>query len=230
MARKKIVFIIVEGPSDDEALGLLMEKFFERSTVFVHITHGDVTSELGIVPTRVLDKVGDIVKAYAKSNHLVKTHFQEIIHIVDMDGAFIPDNCVIEDLSATKPVYSLTTIHTANVKGLQHRNEIKRQCLSRLSMATEVWGVPYQTYYMSCNLDHVLHNKQNSTDDEKERDALRFAKKYRNDLEGFIRYISKSDFSIVTSYVDSWSFIKQDLHSLERYTNLGICLGNECTT
>ena len=82
VARKKIVFIIVEGPSDDEALGVLMERLFDADNVFVHITHGDITSEPGINPAFIINKVSDIVKAYAKSNHLTQSHFKEIIHIV----------------------------------------------------------------------------------------------------------------------------------------------------
>lgn len=62
MARKKIVFVIVEGPSDDEALGVMLEKLFSSSAVFVHITHGDITSKPGADPSRILIAVGDIVK------------------------------------------------------------------------------------------------------------------------------------------------------------------------
>ncbi len=31
MARKKVLFIIVEGPSDDEALGLIFTRLFQRT-------------------------------------------------------------------------------------------------------------------------------------------------------------------------------------------------------
>lgn len=77
---------------------------------------------------------------------------------------------------------------------------------------------------MSCNLDHVLYNKQNSSDEEKEKDALAFAKRYRQDVEGFVKFIAESDFSVSSNYVESWNYIKQDVHSLERHTNLGLCL------
>ena len=45
MARKKIVFVIVEGPSDEEALGVVLSKLYSNDEVYVHITHGDITSE-----------------------------------------------------------------------------------------------------------------------------------------------------------------------------------------
>ena len=68
MARKKIVFVIVEGPSDDEALGVMLEKVFSSSSVYVHITHGDITSKPGTNPSKIRTIVCDIVKKYANSN------------------------------------------------------------------------------------------------------------------------------------------------------------------
>jgi hypothetical protein len=77
---------------------------------------------------------------------------------------------------------------------------------------------------MSCNLDHVLYDKLNLSDEEKEKYSLVFAKRYRENIDGFIRYISDSSFSVTGEYRETWNFIKQDLHSLERHTNLGLCL------
>lgn len=221
VARKKIVFVIVEGASDDEALGILLEKAFDRSSVYVHITHGDITSMPGTDPTQIITKVAEIVKTYAKSTHLTHSHFQEILHIVDTDGVFVPDDSIVEDPCVEKTIYSLTEIRTNNAHGIQLRNERKRLCLSRLYGAQRIWGIPYQVFYMSCNLDHVLHNKQNSTDEEKESDAFSFAKRYRDDLGGFIHFISESEFSVMSGYIESWNYIKQELHSLERHSNLG---------
>ena len=73
-------------------------------------------------------------------------------------------------------------------------------------------------------LDHVLHNKLNCTDAEKENNAFAFARQYKNDVPGFVSYIADSDFAVPGTYLETWNFIKQDKHSLERYTNLGICL------
>ncbi len=33
MARRKIVFVIVEGPSDDEALGVLLNRIYDKNAV-----------------------------------------------------------------------------------------------------------------------------------------------------------------------------------------------------
>lgn len=83
-------------------------------------------------------------------------------------------------------------------------------------------SIPYQAYYMFSNLDHVLYGKLNSSDTDKENDAYQFALKYKDDIDGFLTFISDSDFSKMDSYQASWGFIKKDLHSLERFTNLGM--------
>ena len=67
MARKKIVFVIVEGPSDDSALGVILNRLYDKNTVHVEITHGDITSESTAKPENIASKVGNIVKAYAKA-------------------------------------------------------------------------------------------------------------------------------------------------------------------
>ncbi|MBO5620252.1 MAG: hypothetical protein J5959_01325 [Butyrivibrio sp.] len=224
MARKKIVFVIVEGPSDDSALGVILSRLYDKNTVHVEITHGDITSESTAKPENIASKVGNIVKTYAKANHFKQENFLSVIHIIDTDGAFIPKDHVIEDANAEEPIYTLQEIKTCRPEQIIKRNEKKSEIMLRLSALNSVWvSVPYKAYYMSSNLDHVLYNKLNSSDDEKEDDAYTFAIKYRDDLEGFLCFIIDSDFCKSDDYKESWEFIQKDLHSLERWSNLGIC-------
>ena len=229
MARKKIVFVIVEGPSDQEALALQLSRLFDPQAVHVHIMHRDITSDLGITPANVISKVSHEIQQFAESLHIKSAHFQEIIHLVDMDGAYIPNRAVVFDESAHHPRYSPTEIRTANKDGIEQRNLRKSANLDRLCSVRLVWNVPYQMYYMSCNLDHVLYNKLNSSDKEKENDAHAFARKYKDNTPGFLEFISESDFSVTEGYLESWEYIRQDLHSLERHTNLGLCFHESST-
>lgn len=57
LARKKIVFIIVEGPSDDEALGIFFTRLFDKQSVHVAITHGDITSDDKNSPKNIVSKI-----------------------------------------------------------------------------------------------------------------------------------------------------------------------------
>lgn len=109
------------------------------------------------------------------------------------------------------------------------RNKQKSENLYRLRSCGNIWGVPYRVYYMSCNLDHVLYDKRNSTDEEKEQDAYTFAKAYKNNVEAFMNFMCKSSFSVKGDFKESWEFIEEDMHSVERYTNLPICLMEEST-
>ena len=220
MARKKVVFVIVEGPSDDAALGVILNRLYDKSKVHIEILHGDITTDLSIDPSNIVSALGDIVKNYAATMHFSQIHFQEVIHLVDMDGAFIPEAAIVDNPDADKPFYFLTEIQTSRPEQLVLRNKHKQSKLNRISTLKKVWGsIPYQAYYMSCNLDHALYGKLNSTAEEKENDAYAFAKRYKDDIDGFLTFISDSEFSRMDGYKESWEFIKKDLHSLERHTN-----------
>lgn len=153
--------------------------------------------------------------------------YKEIIQVSDMDGAFVPDSAIVEDKNAYKPIYSEKEIHTNHPEGIIKRNAQKRENMNRLITTSAIGKIPYHIYYMSSNLDHVLYNKLNSTNDEKENDAHNFAIKYKDDLIGFKSFIQESDFSVNQDFMDSWNYIKQGNHSLERHTNFGLCLEND---
>lgn len=227
MAYRKVVFVIVEGPSDETALGIVLNRIFDKESVYIHIMHEDITTKRNVNSENIVSKVGNEIKAYAKFNHYKQSDFKEIIHIVDMDGAYLSDDKIIEDISENKLVYCDDGIHTSNKNKVIFRNRQKTDNLLRLRSCGNIWKIPYKIYYMSCNLDHVLYNKRNSSDEEKETDAHNFAKKYRNNTEAFIKYICDSDFSFKGGFKESWNFIECDMHSIERHTNLSVCI-SEC--
>lgn len=223
MARKKIVFVIVEGPSDDEVIGTMLSRILDNSEVYVHIVHGDITTQSGVTSSNILAKIGTIVQKSTKDNPFKKADFKEVIHIVDMDGAYVKDDCIIEDANAAKTIYSEENIISSDREKIIKRNNQKSSVLDKLSGCRAVWStIPYSCYYMSCNLDHVFYNKLNSSDEDKENDAVRFVKKYRDKTDEFISFITNSDFSVVSGYTKSWEYIKNDLHSLARNTNFGL--------
>lgn len=223
MARKKVVFVIVEGPSDQDALETLLTKIFSSSTVFVKVMRCDITTEFGVTPSNIKTRIAEVIKEYARQFGLKSTHFSQVIHLIDTDGVYAPDDCIGEDSSLEEPQYSVTGITASKRENIIDRNQRKRNNVNTLHTCPEIWSIPYSVYYMSCNLDHVLHNKLNSTDEEKETDAHAFAKKYHGDVASFLKFICESDFSVMDGYMESWRYIKEDKHSLERHTNLGIC-------
>lgn len=227
MTRKKIVLVIVEGASDETTIGVALSRLFDRDAVYIHIMHGDITTRKGMNPKNIIAKLGNDVTAFAKSGHYSAKDFKQIIHIVDTDGAYIPDEKVIEEKNCEGVVYEADGIHTANARGIVARNLQKRENLFRLKNNGKIWNIPYRVYYMSCNLDHVLHDKRNSTDEEKESDAYAFARKYKNDVDGFVEFVCNSEFSINGDYKESWDHIEKDMNSINRYSNFAICIQEE---
>lgn len=208
MTRKKIIFVIVEGLSDQMALGAVMSKIFDINSVYMHIMHCDITTKRGVNVGNIKSKIGDEVRKYTKQNHFKKTDFKEIIHIVDMDGAYINDKYIKEDKTALHPIYHDKAILTCNKGDIEDRNRQKRMILDKLYGYKEIWNIPYRVFYMSCNLDHVLYNKQNSSEAEKEKDSYAFARTYRNNLTDFLHFITRSDFSVMTGYEESKCLLK----------------------
>lgn len=227
MARRKIVLVIVEGQSDETALGVALNRLFDKDTVHIHIMHGDITTRKGVNSRNVVAKLGKDITAFAHSRHYTAKDFKQIIHIADTDGAYIPDNSIIEDSEDTTVRYEDTGIYTKDAKNIVARNKQKRENLFRLRACGKIWNIPYRIYYMSCNLDHVLHSKRNSTDEEKENDAYAFAVKYKNDLDGFVDFICHSEFSVKGEYKSSWEYIEEEMNSIKRYSNFGICIEDE---
>lgn len=238
MARKKVVFVIVEGPSDETALGVILSRYFDKDSVYTHVMHCDITTEFDkdtrqkVGSADITKKVADVVKKWADTNRLKPEHFERIIHIVDTDGAFIPEDKV-EQSDIAYPFYTLKKILCPVRENIIERNCRKSKNLLRLASAPTIWKVPYNAYYMSCNLDHVLYNKQNSNDQDKEKDALNFALRYKKNIPEFVNYISKSDFayrpntehSLIENYKESWKEIQLGCNSLERRTNFGLVFG-----
>ena len=82
--RKKIVFVIVEGPSDETAVGSVLSHVFEGTRVFVHIVGGDITTQ---TPENgdIAAKVSAIVKGEASIYHWRASDIERIIHLVDIN-------------------------------------------------------------------------------------------------------------------------------------------------
>lgn len=45
----------------------------------------------------IIAKLGNDVTAFAKSRHYNASDFKQIIHIIDTDGAYIPDEKIVEE-------------------------------------------------------------------------------------------------------------------------------------
>ena len=148
---------------------------------------------------------------------------------VQVSSAYVPDADVIEDAEhAGRPVYAESGIIASPKSRVRERNTKKRANLDRLSFLAAVWGsVPHSVRYTSCSLDSVLHGEANADDAAKRANACLFATKYRDDLDGFVRFIADPAVAVPGDYGETWDYIRQGLNSLQRHSNLHLCFRRE---
>lgn len=221
--RKKAMIFILEGPSDDTSLTGSLNHIFASSRIEPLIMHGDITSDRNVTNRNIIKKLHEEIKAFCNKNFLTKGNILRIVHIIDTDGAFIPDELIQEDTDCRQIVYSENSIRCISKKNLIRRNHIKQQNLQKLLDTHNIGGLSYSVYYMSSNLEHVLHNRINLTDEEKEELSYEFAEICAEKPEYFIQLMTSQTVFIDGSYRESWDFIKSGKHSLERHSNLALC-------
>lgn len=222
--KRKVVLILVEGSSDKTALGLI-EKFYISRNLKVYITNGDITSNGTTTVTNCTDVLKDIVKDFREDKKLEKDDIAEIIHIIDTDGAFIPDDCIVVDKTLSDFYYTLDCIRANSKKKVKSRNDRKIEIIQKLLDTKKIAKtIKYRIFYMSCNLDHVLYDEINLKAEEKRTKAFEFRKKFNNDKNGFIEFFKNSNCKANGNYEATWDFIQQGKNSLKRYNNWWIFL------
>lgn len=87
MNEKKVVAVIVEGPSDENAIGSILKEFFSSEEVQFAVVHGDITSDYATTKENVVSKVGALIEKIKSKYGYEWEHFIKIIHIADTDGA-----------------------------------------------------------------------------------------------------------------------------------------------
>lgn len=217
---KKVILFIVEGVSDENALGSIMKKYFIHSQVRFLVIHGDITTHDFVNMNEIIKKINKNIETISQRYRYNKEDINRIIHLVDMDGVCIPDSAVIfsENVGIQ---YNRDGIRTKNVKSIQKRNHLKSQVLYKLRKTSNISDIPYNIYYMSCNLEHVLFNNQmDFTDEDKMRISDQFAERFDNNMDEFIKFIMNQEIAVNGNYNETWKFIEKNMNSLNRYTNL----------
>lgn len=223
---KKVILFLVEGASDLTSLEFI-DNINTDETIKFQITSGDITSKLNITPQNCREEINKILLSFLERSKLRKTDIIKIIHILDVDGVYIPEINIIEDKNIKKFLYTINGIVAPSKENVQKRNESKKQIVEKLLVTSKINSIPYEMYYMSCNLEHVLHDKlEDISEDEKKELANKFADRfYEKEIE-FIDFINNKDFKVLGDYKVTWDFIKKDLNSVNRYSNFWLFFEN----
>jgi hypothetical protein len=226
MKTKKVKLFLVEGPSEETALALIFERLFSNDAVKFDVVHGDVTVNLNGKTVR--NAVREQVIRHVRTQNYSWKDLAEIIHIVDIDGAFIPDDKVVKASEVSAINYGESCIEAPNPGCIVCRNHEKAAALKQLSSISEITyerrGVPYGVYFLSRNMEHALHGEVcNISNEQKERLARKFQREYKNNLNGFVTFM-REEIGIDGDYSETWRYLQEGVNSLRRGSNLHLFL------
>lgn len=226
MSEKKVIVFIVEGPSEEAALGTVMSEYFSGNEVKFTVVHGDITLKDYVSMDGILKKIKEQIDLIKKKYRYETGDFIKIIHLTDTDGVFIDDRDILQgDMDSIE--YYPDHIETGCVESTAKRNHRKADILLKLRRTGKINGIPYKVYFNSCNLEHVLYNTlEDFSDDEKQMMSDDFAEKYEGNIDKFIEFVSKSDFAVPGTYQKTWDFIEKSRNSLKRFSNLYLLFKN----
>lgn len=230
MTSPKIVLFIVEGRTDELALGRVLSKLVGDSSgcgVKFGITRGDITSSyvFGEEPSSstIKKRVQSTVRLFLERDKLSWSDLGSIILITDTDGAFVEDAFVWFNQEKPSLRYFTDHIETGNVDSLRRRNKCKSSCLkvlvSTFFMTYAKRRVPFRVAYMSRNLEHALSDySQEASTEKKVELARRFADNYGLNTSEFLELLA--EIAPPGTYQDSWNFISEQSNSLKRGSNM----------
>jgi hypothetical protein len=228
---RKILLCIVEGQSDENVIGSILNDLTNNILVRVHVTHGDLTTMNGVTTSEIKKDVGNEITTVTKSNkapHFEKSDIEKVIMFTDTDGCFIENKFVqySDKLKSYEKRYFLDHIEAAKPETIQKRNKQKSANLKVINSCSEISGLPFEMYYFSCNIDHALYNQNNLSSDKKKKLSRNFSVKYYQKPLEFLDFLKKENIVPEGSYLETWKFIEQENHSLERWTNFLALLKN----
>ena len=224
---KQIILFVVEGKSEQVSFENILNQLVTNDKIKFLLIQGDITVKSNKY-TVVKKLSNNIINFFQlpKNKHLKISDIKKIVHLVDLDGVFINPSKIIKNDKNIKE-YNENNYSVPNVEEIIKRNENKSSVLKKLLMTTYVnineTCVPYEIYYFSCNLEHVLHNNPN-VNDMTEKIALsdEFSAQYLGSEKYFINFINDPSFAFNGHYADSWNEAIKEENALKRMTNFNL--------
>lgn len=253
--REKNIIILIEGPSERTVFGIAIPEMYESigADYNVHFAllyedceeiRGDITSKFGVTPETIEGLISKLyIGRVLEEKKFYARDISEIIHIIDLDGAYIPDDNIVQGdnpNNVDRPFYTENSIINQSVQNIVDRNARKRANIDALLSLPQgkikVWHnpdnpkskqslVPYSLYYFSSNMDHFIHHDANLPNSQ---DKFHLAEIFRNGfIDNTADYVSfftgDPDAAGDMSYEESWTFIREPgLNSLARHTNIDL--------
>lgn len=244
--RNKIILFLVEGKSEinalETALSATCDAIDPTIIPYFLLMHdkdrrsgeinvgGDITSKMGVDVTNIERLVDELffTPFFKKNSFCFPRDVSHVVQIADTDGAFIPEECVVESQTAEHVMYKVDTIETCRPSQIIERNARKRANLAKLAGLTKirVQGKPrpYSVYFFSSNLDHYLYGDANLAPQMKTHKADEFSRECDMRPSLFYETLQGDTSCFDCSYEDSWELIQNGTNSLQPHSNLGLLI------
>lgn len=229
---KRVIVVIVEGLSDQVSFENYLNALSNDKNIFFSVYKGDLMTDFDQDGKTVNEIIKELVEDCAALENFKVSDVAMVIQLTDTDGVFAR-NVIQYDSNLTgedSTLYFEDKILTRNVLKLEETHEYKRErlidCLRLTSIEIDLRHcIPYEIYYMSCNLECALHGKYNTSDEEKIELSETFAEKYPpEEINKFIEFMHSINASGSLKFKESWDYIKIDNNSLKPCSNFIIFL------
>lgn len=242
MSRRRIVLMVVEGSSDANLLqpafsALERGKAFQdvefRCDVLTAPRHAETFLQRnGFLPKPVArDTVRELVDRHLRSRGLEWAQLGCIMQVCDLDGAFVPDDHIVQQSGAEGISYTENLTFTPDPGLTLADHAEKRRSADVLIACNALKGrrceIPYRLFHVSRNLEHAFVGETgNLSEREKMGVSARQAARYAADPNKFRAMLDSLAMmhGSPASWEASWRYAMEGTHSLERGSNLAFAI------
>lgn len=251
--KRKCILFLVEGYTDINVLSAGMLDLYEQYSdpgeyeiKFCTLNQngsngGDIISCNGVTPDNIEQMISKLyIDPFLQKNPFIyPKEISEVIHIIDMDGAFVEDDLVrlnTAEMTNRRVFYGEEQILAADPVFIRERNKRKRDNIKKLFSKDKIIirpknhrntkSINYSVYYFSCNMDHYIHGEANLSAQIKVRKSDDFVLECYDNTDKFCNRLCNGPGALNgLNYQESWEFITQrGLNSLKCHTNINLLI------
>lgn len=220
--------MLVEGDTDELLLIERLRQLFKDKEIRFEPQHGDIFYQRDKKEQAIKEVIGERVKEILMKRKFKPSNILAVLHILDTDGCFIASTHVAVDTeqpNLTQYNEGSITVNSEEQKArIEERNEIRSRNVQMMSSTQTLAQYAYQAYYFSRHLEHVVFDEMNPCREEKVEKIENFLEELTIPIEQFLaQYMPVGQGEgYATMHLESWEFITENIHSLQRYTNVSL--------
>lgn len=242
-----LVIALCEGKTDIPYLNIPLDAYFQDkygAKCKIVSIGGDVTSDLSIDDCDYIKIVSDYIeeKLGDSKNKIdcdIAKNIKEIVHIIDIDQAYISEDKMTVDPEVEGFLYTRQGTISNSKNKIKERNANKIKNINKLlsTKTLNIFGseIPYSLYFYSVNIDDFYNeNALNLSSSDKARLAALFERRYllkqtnKGKVKLFLDLIKNNNpDNFPNNLKESWDYITFDNHSLLKCSNVNMIIEKE---